>query len=792
MSKKDLSEADICDRYITPALYEAGWKKSQIRREYGFTDGQMIVRGQIASRKARKRADYLLYYPSNQPIAVIEAKDNNHSVRAGIQQALGYAETLQVPFVFSSNGDGFLFHDKSGTYAQVEQQLSLNAFPSPEELWQHYKQGENLQAANEDLLTSPYFIEIGGKEPRYYQQLAVNRTIEAIARGQRRCLLVMATGAGKTYTVFNIIWRLWKTKVVKRVLFLADRNALVDQTITNDFRPFGEVMTKLDRRLVDNETGRINTSYEIYLGLYQAIIGNEERDNLYEKFDRDFFDLVVVDECHRGSAADDSNWRQVLDYFKEAIQVGLTATPKETKYVSNIHYFGKPIFQYSLKQGIEDGFLAPFRKIQVDLDIDLEGWTPEAGEYDDNGQLIEQRDYNQLDYDRTITFDKRTKRVAEYVSQFLHDGDPMRKTIVFCEDIDHAEQMREALIRVKLNRALVLKDHRYVLQITGDEREGKAQIDNFINPKETYPVIATTSKLMTTGVDAQTCHVIVLDRRIQSLTEFKQIIGRGTRLRPDYGKNFFTIIDFRNATQLFNDPDWDGSPIQDEDFGKESQPTGTVTKTRAKGNGDGDDMGDNGDRANPDKLVRVKYRVGRQEFEVIAERVSYYNKDGQLTTESLKDYTHRTVSEAYQSLDHFLNKWDEADRKQAIVDELQGHGVILEALEDMVGKDYDLFDLVCHVAFDRPPLTRKERADKVRKRDVFAKYGETARIVLNALLDKYADQGIIAIEDTTVLQLDPFAKLGTPVELVRSFGNKQQYKAALRELESLLYEERGA
>jgi type I restriction enzyme, R subunit len=786
MSKKDLSEADICDRYITPALYEAGWKKSQIRREYGFTDGQMIVRGQMAGRGARKRADYLLYYPSNQPLALIEAKDNNHSVRAGIQQALAYAEALQVPFVFSSNGDGFLFHDKSGTYAQVEQQLSLDAFPSPEELWQHYKQWQNLQAANQNLLTSSYFIEIGGKEPRYYQQLAVNRTIEAIARGQKRCLLVMATGSGKTYTVFNIIWRLWKTKVVRRILFLADRNALVDQTITNDFRPFGEVMTKLDRRLID-ETGRINTSYEIYLGLYQAIIGNEERDNLYEKFDPDFFDLVVIDECHRGSAADDSNWRQVLSYFSEAIQVGLTATPKETRYVSNIDYFGKPIFEYSLKQGIEDGFLAPFRRIQVNLDKDLEGWTPEAGEYDDNGQLIEERDYNLLDYDRNITFDQRTQRVAEYVSQFLHDGDPMRKTIIFCEDIDHAERMREALTKVKLNQALVLKDHRYVMQITGDEKEGKAQIDNFINPKETYPVIATTSKLMTTGVDAQTCHVIVLDRRIQSMTEFKQIIGRGTRLRPDYGKNFFTIIDFRNATQ-FDDPDWDGPPIQDEDFGKESQPTGTVTE----GNGDGEDVGANGDSASADFSVRIKYRVGRQEFQVATERVSYYNKDGQLTTESLKDYTCRTVSEAYQSLDRFLNKWNEVERKQAIVDELKGHGVILEALEDMVGKDYDLFDLVCHVSFDRPPLTRKERADLVRKRDVFTKYGETARIVLNALLDKYADQGIIAIEDTTILQLDPFAKLGTPVELVRSFGGKQQYKTAIQELEQMLYSERGA
>ncbi|MBD2100277.1 EcoAI/FtnUII family type I restriction enzme subunit R [Leptolyngbya sp. FACHB-261] len=782
MSKKDLSEADICDRYITPALYEAGWKKSQVRREYYFTDGQMIVRGQMTVRGDRKFADYLLFYQSNQPIAVIEAKDNNRSVGAGIQQALRYAAALQVPFVFSSNGDAFLFHDRSGTYSQVEQQIGLDAFPSPDELWERYKQWKNLQNASEDLLTSSYFIEIGGKEPRYYQQLAVNRTVEAIARGQKRCLLVMATGAGKTYTVFNIIWRLWKTKVSRRILFLADRNALVDQTIVNDFRPFGEVMTKLDRRLVD-ETGRINTSYEIYLGLYQSIIGNEERDNLYEKFDRDFFDLVVIDECHRGSAADDSNWRQVLDYFSDAIQVGLTATPKETKYVSNIDYFGVPIFKYSLKQGIEDGFLAPFRRIQVDLDKDLEGWTPESGEYDDQGQLIEERDYNLRDYDRTVVFDQRTQRVAEYVTQFLHDGDPMRKTIVFCEDIDHAERMRGAIANVTLNRELIQKDHRYVMRITGDEKEGKAQLDNFINPKETYPVIATTSKLMTTGVDAQTCHVIVLDQRIQSMTEFKQIIGRGTRLRPDYDKNFFTIIDFRGATQLFEDQDWDGPPMQDEDFGKGGQSSDPDREGKTDG-GDEEDGGDKGER--------IKYQVGRQEFQVAKERVSYYDKDGKLTTESLKDYTRRTVNETYQSLDSFLNKWNKADRKQAILDELKAHGVILEALEGMVGKDYDLFDLICHVAFDRPPLTRKERAEKVRKQDMFAKYGEMARAVLVALLDKYADQGVVSIEDKTVLQLDPFAKLGTPVELVKSFGGKKQYQAAIQELEQLLYEDQGA
>uniref|UniRef100_UPI0025B59BEE EcoAI/FtnUII family type I restriction enzme subunit R n=1 Tax=Trichocoleus desertorum TaxID=1481672 RepID=UPI0025B59BEE len=600
MSKKDLSETDICDRYITPALHQAGWKKSQIRREYGFTDGQMMVVGPLVSRGKRKRADYLLFYQSNQPIAVIEAKDNHHSVGDGMQQALGYAEALQVPFVFSSNGDAFLFHDRSGTYRQVEQQIGLDAFPSPAELWERYKQWQQLQEVDADLLTAPYFIEIGGKEVRYYQQLAVNRAIEAIARGQKRCLLVMATGTGKTFTVFNIIWRLWKTKAAKRVLFLADRNILVDQTIVNDFRPFGEVMTKLDRRLVD-ENGRINTSYEIYLGLYQAIIGNEERDNLYEKFNRDFFDLVVIDECHRGSAAEDSNWRQVLDYFSDAVQVGLTATPKETEYVSNIDYFGQPVFTYSLKQGIEDGFLAPFKRIQVDLDKDLEGWTPEDGELDDQGQLIEQRGFNLRDYDRNIVFDQRTQAVAEYVSEFLHQGDPMRKTIIFCEDIDHAERMRQALVNVELNRGLVQKDRRYIMRITGDDKEGKAQLDHFINPKEAYPVITTTSKLMTTGVDAQTCHVIVLDRRILSMTEFKQIIGRGTRLRPDYGKNFFTIIDFRGATQLFEDSDWDGPAIQDENF--EQGNKSDSSDPAANPDQFGDDGFTNGDR--------IQYQVSR-------------------------------------------------------------------------------------------------------------------------------------------------------------------------------------
>ncbi len=536
----------------------------------------------------------------------------------------------------------------------------------------------------------------------------------------------------------------------------------------------------LTRKLLDGN-GRINTSYEVYLGLYQAIIGHEGQDNLYEKFDRNFFDLVVIDECHRGSAAEDSNWRQVLDYFATAIQVGLTATPKETKYVSNIDYFGEPVYTYSLRQGIEDGFLAPFKVVRVSLDKDLDGWQPEAGEVDDHGQVIEERLYNLRDYDRNIKFKQRTDLVAQYISEFLHDGDPMRKTIVFCEDIDHAQRMREALINVDANRELVQKDRRYVMQITGDEKEGKAQLAHFINPNESYPVIATTSKLMTTGVDAQTCQVIVLKRRIQSMTEFKQIIGRGTRLRPDYGKNYFTILDFRGATHLFQDEDWDGPPLQDEDFDQ-------ATGDGSDGNLGTDDTASLPPADPPIPGERIKYTVSRQEFQVVREQVSYYDTNGELTTESLRDYTRRTVIEAYTSLNQFLTKWNEADRKAAILQELQERGVLLEDLEAMVGSGYDSFDLVCHVAFNQPPLTRRERAEQVKKRDVFAKYGETARLVLEGMLEKYADQGITSIEDAKILQLDPFATLGTPVELVQSFGGKRQYQAALTELENLLYE----
>ncbi len=775
MSTKPLSEADVCDQFITPAIHSAGWDKVLVRREYQITDGQIVVRGNIATRKKPRRADYVLFYKPNLPIAVVEAKDHKHSLGDGMQQALDYAQKLDTPFAISSNGMGFLLHDRTGLPGDVERTLELDAFPAPDELWARYKEWRGIRPEHEPAVTGPNYTALGWKTPRYYQQIAINRTVEAISKGQKRCLLVMATGTGKTFTAFQIIHRLWKQEQAKRILFLADRNILVDQAVTNDFQPFGGAMVKLDRSLVDANTGKVETAYEIYLSLYQAIVGGEGREPIYDKFDPDFFDLIVVDECHRGSAREDSEWRHILEYFSDATQLGLTATPKETQYVSNIHYFGEPIYTYSLKEGIEDGFLAPFKVIRVDLDVDLQGWRPTAGQVDDKGEVIEDRIYNQMDFDRSIVFPERTKRVAERVSEFLHSTDPMHKTIVFCEDINHAERMREALVNVSENKPLVTADHRYVMRITGDEKEGKAQLDHFINPKEPYPVIATTSKLMTTGVDAQTCHVIVLDRRIGSMTEFKQIVGRGTRIREDYGKQFFTIIDFRKATELFADPDWDGPPLQ------VYQP------------GDDKPIKPPDDEEDPvivdpvDPEPRLRYVVGGQRFGIVAERVQYYDKDGKLVTESLKDYTRRTVGEQFTSLDAFLTSWKTADRKQAVIAELREQGVLLEALADMVGPDYDPFDLICHVAYDRPALTRKERAEAVKRRDVFTKYEGTARAVLDALLERYADQGVEQIEEFAVLQLRPISDLGTPIELVRAFGGKQKYLDAIHELESELY-----
>jgi type I restriction enzyme R subunit len=788
MNKKSLSESDICDRFISPALIRSGWDETRWRREYAFTAGRIIVRGELIARGKQKRADYLLFYKSNIPIAIIEAKDNTHSIGAGMQQGLAYSAALDIPFVFSSNGDGFLFHDKTGNADQIETTLSLDEFPSPEELWNRYKVWKKIEPASEPLVTSPSYQYMSDEPPRYYQQLAVNRSLEAIARGEKRVLLAMATGTGKTRTAFNIIWRLWKTGKAKRILFLADRNILVDQTMINDFKPFGGIMTKLNRSLVDRDNGKVDTSYEIYLALYQAIMGGEDVEPIYNKFPPDFFDLVVIDECHRGSAADDATWRTILEYFNPAIQIGMTATPRETKEVSNIEYFGEPVYTYSLKQGIDDGFLAPFKVIRVDLDLDLQGWRPESGMVDDFGNAIDDRIYNVNDIDRDIIFPARDKLVAHKISEFLHGTNPMNKTIVFCSNIDHAERMRQALVNDSLNSDLVAADHRYVMRITGDNDEGKNELDNFIDPKRPYPVIATTSKLMSTGVDAQTCQLIVLDQKIQSMTEFKQIIGRGTRLRPDYGKYFFTIIDFRKATELFADPKWDGPAISVKEIG----PGGTVTVV-SPDPGDDDDPEIETVIVGPvdlpviDPTPTTKFVVSGVQFKIFAERVQYYDKDGKLITESLKDFTRKAVGQEFKSLDQFRKRWNGAERKQVILEELLEKGVILEALESAVGRDLDPFDLICHIAFDQPPLTRRERAEGVKKRNVFSMYEEKAREVLGLLLDKYADQGLETIEKIDVLKLDPFTEIGTPIEIVRSFGGRDKYLEAVNTLETALY-----
>ncbi len=761
-----MNETEVCMRRITPALKASGWDLDrQVRREVTFTAGRVIVRGRMVARGKKKRADYLLSWRKNLPLVVVEAKDSSHSVGAGMQQALVYAEALDLPFAASSNGGGFLFHDRTGLSTSVEQELSLDGFPDPESLWSKYRQWKGLDDAEAEVVTAPYHEDLSGKIPRYYQRIAINRTIEAIARGQRRILLVMATGTGKTYTAFQIIWRLWKTGTAKRVLFLADRNILVDQAMTNDFKPFGGAMTKVRNRQIDK-------SYEIYLSLYQAVTGTEEERNIYRQFSPDFFDLIIIDECHRSSAREASAWHEILEYFESAVQIGLTATPKETRDVSNIAYFGEPVYTYSLKQGIDDGFLAPFKVIRVDLDRDLAGWRPERGQTDDFGSEIEDRIYNQRDFDRSLVLSHRTRLVAERVTALLEGTNPYAKTIVFCEDIDHAERMRSALVNANPERAV--EDRRYVMRITGDNKEGKEQLDHFIHPEERYPVIATTSRLMTTGVDAKTCEFVVLDRRIESMTEFKQIIGRGTRIHEETGKLYFTIVDFKKATELFADPDFDGEPEQIYDPGD-----GPIVPPVDPVPPDDDDEDDNG--------ARTKYVVSGVPVSVVSERVQYYDQDGRLVTESVRDYTRNAVLREYASLDSFLRAWSEAEKKKVILDELWERGVFLGALEEEVGRDLDPFDLICHVVFGQPPLTRRERAEGVKKKDVFTKYGEKARQVLAALLDKYADIGVEPIEKMEVLRIDPFPEIGTPVEIIRSFGGKKAYKVAIKELEDELY-----
>jgi type I restriction enzyme R subunit len=773
LNKKSLSERDICTKFITPALVKAGWDVLlQVREEFTFTDGRIIVRGQMAARsKQRKRADYVLSYKSGIRLAVIEAKDNKHSVGAGMQQAIAYAEALDVPFVYSSNGDAFIERDRTRTGGELEREISLEDFPSPEELWQRYSAWKGIERPEQQaVVTQDYYTDVSGKRPRYFQEIAINRTIEAIVSGQNRVLLVMATGTGKTYTAFQIIWRLWKAKAKKRILFLADRNILVDQTKMNDFQPFGGAMTKVMNRKVDK-------SYEIYLALYQAVSGTEEEKNIYKQFSPDFFDLVVVDECHRGSAAEDSAWREILDYFEGATQIGMTATPRETTEISNIEYFGEPVYIYSLRQGISDGFLAPYKVVRIDIDRDLEGWRPAPGQRDRYGNVIEDREYNRSDFDRTLVLEERTRLVARKVSEFLKATDRYAKTIIFCEDIDHAERMRQALVNE--NGDLCAENSKYVMKITGDDKEGKAELDNFIMPESRYPVIVTTSRLLSTGVDAQTCKVIVLDRNINSMTEFKQIIGRGTRINEEYGKLFFTIMDFRGATRLFRDQDFDGEPVQIYEPGPDEPP---VPPEEPKGE---DEEG--GQFVDPPPGHRQKFYVSNEAASVASERVQYYGPDGQLITESLKDYTRQTVRASFASLDDFLRRWSDTEQKQVIIAEMGEQGVLFEALAEEVGKEFDAFDLICHVAYDQPPLTRRERASRVRKRNYFGKYGEQARRVLEALLDKFADEGVEHIEGLEVLKVRPLDEFGSPLEIVKAFGGKQQYVEAVRELEAELY-----
>jgi type I restriction enzyme R subunit len=789
-SKKDLSERDICTQYILPALIKSGWDvETQIREEVFFTDGRIYVKGNQTRRGERKRADYILYYKPNIPIAVIEAKDNNHGVGAGIQQALGYASILDIPVAFSSNGDGFLEHDKSGYSQQVERKLTLDQFPSPDELWLRYKKYKGINTPQAEQIASfDYFFDGSGKSPRYYQQIAINRTVEAIAKDQNRILLVMATGTGKTYTAFQIIYRLWKNGVKKRILFLADRNVLIDQTKRNDFKHFKDKMTVIRKKKIDK-------AFEIYLALYQGLTNYNEDKDAYRQFSPDFFDLIVVDECHRGSAAADSAWREILTYFKNATQIGLTATPRETRDISNIEYFGKPIYTYSLKQGIDDGFLAPYKVIRIGLNVDLEGWRPQEGKLDEEGNPIEDRIYNTKDYDRNLVIDERTKLVAKRTMEYLRKTDLYSKTIVFCVDIEHAERMRQALIVEAGEPARV--NHKYVMRITGDDDEGKREVDNFINPEETYPVIATTSKLMTTGVDAQTCKLIVLDSNIHSMTEFKQIIGRGTRIREDYGKHFFTIMDFRNVTDKFADPAFDGPPVMvkevhgdgeltDEDIVGDEEVEGTVDT-------EGTVVLDDPEKpeiitgGTIEKEPARKVYVAGVPVAVLNERVQHLDADGKLITENLKDYTKGKLLKEFRSMEDFLSQWKATDKKKVLIDHLEEQDIILENLREEVKKDLDIFDLICHIAWDKPALTRRERAENVRKRNYFSKYGDQARQILEALLEKYATVGIEDIEDVSVLRVDPFDKMGTPVEIINAFGGRDKYLQAVKELEEQLY-----
>ena len=766
LPKHKMTEEDIKLQYITPAI-TAKWSREKITMETQLTDGKMNIKGNLAYREKPKRADYILYLTTNYPIAVVEAKDNNHSVSYGLQQAIAYAKMLDLPFAYSSNGDGFVEHD---FLTGQEREFGLDEFPTEEELVARYKKEAGLNQSQELMLGQAYYSSQNTYPPRYYQRIAINRTLDAIARGQNRILLVMATGTGKTYTAFQIVYRLLQSGLKRKVLYLADRNILVDQSIQQDFAPLEKVIHKINVAKDDKST---ITSHEVYFSLYQQLVGDDDKEHFRELFSPDFFDLIIVDECHRGSAKEESRWRKILEYFHSATQIGMTATPKETKYVSNLNYFGEPVYTYSLKDGIDDGFLAPFKVINITTDI-ADGWRPKKGQCDINGILIPDRIYNNNDYDYNIVIQDRTQQVAEEITKYLKSTDRMAKTIVFCATEEAAERMRMAL--VNLNADMVKENSDYVVRITGGDEYGKSKLDYFISVSEPYPVIATSSKLLSTGVDCKMTKLIVLDEIISSMTEFKQIIGRGTRLREKEGKTHFVVMDFRNVTRLFADPDWDGPIEIDEGFN-----SGETKNPNSPKNKNGKDLPEK-------KQIPIVDKNGCQ-VQIIRKTVSIYDANGKLLRqESIIDYTKENIRGEYASLDNFIRTWAAQDKKEQIRDLLRQQGIDLEMLKkEQNMTDVDDFDFICHVAFDKKPLTRKERANNVKKRDFFSKYSGVAREVLEALLDKYMNIGIYEIEKTEVLKLDPFMKMGKPSKIAGYFGGKEGYLKAVKELEQEIY-----
>ena len=762
-----MSEEDIKLNFITPVI-QRGWK-GHITMETRITDGRINIRGNIVARSKPKFADYLLYLNDGKPIAVVEAKDNNHSVSHGLQQAMTYAQMMDLPFAYSSNGDAFYEHD---FLTGQEQQIELEKFPTQDELIARYyaelNGGKGISEQEKKIVAQPYYSSQSTYPPRYYQRNAVNRTVEAIARGQQRLLLVMATGTGKTYTAFQIVYRLLRSDLKKRILYLADRNILVDQSILQDFAPLEKTIYKVD--FSDKECLNKIASHEVNFALYHQMVGQNDEEH-FRQIPAEYFDLIIVDECHRGSAKEDSNWRKVLEYFSSATQIGMTATPKADEGANNLDYFGEPVYTYSLLQGIQDGFLAPYRVTADFINVDLQGWTPDEGEIDLLGKEIEQKLYQRQNIGRDLAIKLRRKVVAHRITQMLYDIGRMTKTIVFCSDIEEAAEMRTLLIN--MNSDLCKKSPYYVTRIVGEDKEGKKQLDNFISVDEPYPVIVTTSELLSTGVDCKTCGLIVIDKEIGSMTEFKQIIGRGTRLRKDKGKWHLEILDFRNATAKFKDPSFDGDPEPPKGGEKKPKPYPPVP-------------------SNPPTAhePREKYLINGKDIRIAHEIVSVLGEDGKtMRTESVQSFARKQLLRHYQSLDDFVQTWTEAERKQAVMDELKEYAILIDAVREAnpALKDADIFDVICHVAFDQPPLTRKERANNVKKRNYFGKYEGKAREVLEALLDKYAENGILDFEKANILEIPPFNSIGKPTKIIKLFGGKVAFEQAIRELEYQIY-----